>query len=201
MASTFRCEHCGKPVETDVWLPQQNVTCPWCEGEFLVEDPAVLPEPPPVAVHRPSKAVWWPYAIAVAVVGLVTVALAVLPWPGRSQPLLSTSTREGRAKDAVRQWLKENLPTGKWEEIEWKFDPNPIPTDVGDPWIPPEMPKNKVAAYIAKCRKERQESVKWLQDTGYCVGFVKLRSVFPWSGIDVKTASFTVQNGKASVQY
>ena len=90
---------------------------PVVHGEFLVEDSTVPPGPPPVAVHKPSKAGWWPYAIAAAVIGLVAVAVGTLPWPGSGQPLLST--REGRDKAVTRQWLRENLPTGQWEEIRW----------------------------------------------------------------------------------
>jgi hypothetical protein len=83
------------------------------------------PEPPPVYTPLKKRAAV-PLPLLLGAGGVVAIAVVALALSGGN--VLEPPGAAGapsRDKAAIRAWLKENLPTGEWEEIRWEITPLP----------------------------------------------------------------------------
>lgn len=115
------CPHCGMQVQNSPAIAGQNASCPGCNQVF-----AMPLQMPVVARRRPAPRNQLPLIIGLGVTMLAFLgALAVIGGLAFTGSAAKIGLGDPN-KEAVRQYLRENLPDPHWEEIQWvmgKHDP------------------------------------------------------------------------------
>ena len=115
---TVACPNCATQLSNDFEVAGKEVECPSCGVRFIM--PPLVAATPPVQRSRPHG----PFRLSrpaiyvgIAAAVLLLVLVGALSLTSVITSVASSVTDPDLA--AVRQYLRENTPTGKWEEIRW----------------------------------------------------------------------------------